>query len=153
MEGSREIAISGKQNASVPMKTQAASDTTRANVARAKTSVRPVLHPLPHPHHRDVTVGITLRKADLSKGAVPPQRSSRSRARSTTKIPARIHRVTIGILLSVKSRKRRKAAVSATLVLVFMRRKVDSQRWKDRKRLHRHLRISILCQKFLGDPN
>ena len=90
-----------------------------------------------------------IRMAELAEEAFLPDRSSRSRLKSISRRPAQILCVTIGILLSVKGTKQKKAAVTAISVLFYMQRKTNDQ-IRDRRRMERQEKAPLPWCGMLG---
>ena len=105
VEESKETVTNGKHRKSGSKEMLAAADTMLANLAKVKTNVKPLVRHLTHPNHRKGTVEKALRKAELPEEVVPPERKSRSRVKRILRRPARIHRLLVGILLSVKKHR------------------------------------------------
>ena len=86
---------------------------------KVKTSVKPLIRPLPHRNRRRETKEQVFSKGGTCRGSSFLVESSRNSVKSVSKRPQRIHRVTVGILPNVKRRNRKKVAASTSSVLLY----------------------------------
>ena len=84
----REIATSGRQNASVPKETRAAKDTTSPSVARANTSVKHLVHPVMHHIHQETAVENTRTSGGNSPSGKKFQQSRQKYLKETCTNPS-----------------------------------------------------------------